>query len=55
MDGIADMVTDLVQTYHSISDEQKSMFGGKQNGQEALGSPGFAIAATFLQDSGRKD
>lgn len=30
-------VTDLVQTYHSISDEQKSMFGGKQNGQEALG------------------
>ena len=37
MDGIADMVTDLVQTYHSISDEQKSMFGGKQNGQEALG------------------
>ena len=37
MDGIADMVTDLVQTYHSISDEQKSMFGGNQNGQEALG------------------
>ena len=38
MDGIADMVTDLVQTYHSISDEQKSMFGGNQNGQEALGT-----------------
>ena len=37
MDGIADMVTDLVQTYHSISDEQKSMFGGNQNRQEALG------------------
>ena len=37
MDGIADMVTDLVQTYHSISNEQKSMFGGNRNGQEALG------------------
>ncbi len=28
MDGIADLVKGLVQTYHSISDEQKSMFGG---------------------------
>ncbi len=28
MDGIADLVNGLVQTYHSISDEQKSMFGG---------------------------
>ena len=37
MDGIADMVKNLVQTYHSISDEQKSMFGGNQSVQEALG------------------
>ena len=37
MDGIADMVKNLVQTYHSISDEQKSMFGGNQSAQEALG------------------
>ena len=35
MDGIEDMVNRLVQTYHSISDEQKSMFGGSN--QEALG------------------
>lgn len=28
MDGIADLVNGLVQTYHSVSDEQKSMFGG---------------------------
>ena len=28
MDGIADMVKELVQTYHSVSDEQKTMFGG---------------------------
>ena len=27
MDGIADLVSGLVQTYHSISDEQKAMFG----------------------------
>ena len=32
-----DMVKNLVQTYHSISDEQKSMFGGNQNAQEAFG------------------
>ena len=37
MDGIAAMVKNLVQTYHSISDEQKSMFGGNQSAQEALG------------------
>ena len=37
MDGIADMVKNLVQTYHSISDEQKSMFGGNWSAQEALG------------------
>ena len=28
MGGIEDMVKELVQTYHSVSDEQKSMFGG---------------------------
>ena len=28
MGGIEDMVRDLVQTYHSVSEEQKSMFGG---------------------------
>ena len=28
MGGIEDMVRDLVQTYHSISDEQKAVFGG---------------------------
>ena len=27
MGGIEDMVNRLVQTYHSISDEQKSLFG----------------------------
>ena len=37
MEGIADMVKNLVQTYHSISDEQKSMFGRNQSTQEALG------------------
>ena len=35
MDGIADLVKGLVQTYHSVSDEQKSMFGGRN--QESLG------------------
>ena len=35
MDGIADMVCNLVQTYHSVSDEQKTMFGG--GAQAALG------------------
>ena len=40
MDGIADLVKGLVQTYHSISDEQKSMFGGgtqEINAKIALG------------------
>jgi len=35
MGGIEDMVKGLVQTYHSVSDEQKSMFGG--GAQESLG------------------
>ncbi len=35
MGGIEDMVNRLVQTYHGISDEQKSMFGGSN--QESLG------------------
>ena len=35
MDGIADLVNGLVQIYHSISDEQKSMFGG--GAQEVFG------------------
>ena len=40
MDGIADLIGGLVQTYHSVSDEQKAMFGGgaQQTGaKEALG------------------
>ena len=40
MGGIEDMVKELVQTYHSVSDEQKSMFGGgaqKTNEKTALG------------------
>lgn len=36
MEGIEGMVRDLVQTYHSISDNQKSLFGGN-SGQEILG------------------
>ncbi len=35
MGGIEDMVRDLVHTHHSVSDEQKSMFGG--GAQEVLG------------------
>ncbi len=35
MGGIEDMVKELVQTYHSVSDEQKAMFGSST--QEALG------------------
>ena len=35
MDGIEVMVKKLVQTYHSVSDEQKSMFGGST--RESLG------------------
>ena len=30
MSGIEAMVTDLVKTYHSVSDEQKAMFGTRQ-------------------------
>jgi DNA topoisomerase-3 len=37
MDGITDLVKDLVQTYHSVSDEQKTMFGGNGGTQESLG------------------
>lgn len=36
MGGIEDMVRDLVGTYHSISDDQKSMFGN--GSQEPLGT-----------------
>ena len=35
MDGIADMVKELVRTYHSVSDEQKAMFGSSR--QESFG------------------
>lgn len=35
MGGIEDMVRDLVQTYHSIGEEQKSMFGGGTQGINA--------------------
>ena len=35
MDGIADLVKGLVQTYHCISEEQKSMFGGGAQGAGA--------------------
>ena len=37
MDGIGDMVKGLVQIYHSISDEQKSMFGNGAQGKDILG------------------
>lgn len=37
MDGIGDMVKGLVQTYHSVSDEQKSMFGNGAQGTDVLG------------------
>ena len=37
MAGIKAMVSDLVKTYHSISDEQKNMFGAG-NTQEVLGT-----------------
>jgi len=41
MGGIEDMVKELVQTYHTVSDEQKSMFGGcaqETNANIALGN-----------------
>lgn len=37
MSGIEAMVSDLVKTYHSVSDEQKAMFGAGRGGQEVLG------------------
>ena len=37
MSGIEAMVTDLVKTYHSVSDEQKAMFGTGKGEQEVLG------------------
>lgn len=37
MSGIEAMVSDLVKTYHSVSDEQKTMFGTGKSGQEVLG------------------
>ena len=37
MSGIETMVSDLVKTYHSVSDEQKAMFGAGKSGQEVLG------------------
>ena len=37
MSGIEAMVSDLVKTYHSVSDEQKAMFGTGKGEQEVLG------------------
>ena len=37
MSSIEAMVTDLVKTYHSVSDEHKAMFGTGKGGQEVLG------------------
>lgn len=37
MSGIEAMVTDFVKTYHSVSDEQKAMFGTGKGEQEVLG------------------
>lgn len=37
MSGIETMVTDLVKTYHSVSDEQKTMFSAGKSGQDVLG------------------
>lgn len=37
MSGIEAMVTDLVKTYHSVSSEQKAMFGTGKSRQEVLG------------------
>lgn len=37
MSGIETMVSDLVKTYHSVSDEQKAMFGAGKRTQEVLG------------------
>ena len=37
MSEIETMVSDLVKTYHSVSDEQKAMFGAGKRTQEVLG------------------
>ena len=37
MSGIEAMVSDLVKTYHSVSNEQKAMFEAGKSGQEVLG------------------
>ena len=37
MSGIEAMVSDLVKIYHSVSNEQKAMFGTGKSGQEMLG------------------
>lgn len=37
MSGIEAMVTDLVKTYHGVSDEQKAMFGAGESRREVLG------------------
>ena len=37
MSGIETMVSDLVKAYHSVSDEQKAMFGAGKSRQEVLG------------------
>ena len=37
MSGIEAMVSDLVKTSHSVSDEQKALFGAGRGGQEVLG------------------
>ena len=37
MSEIEAMVSDLVKTYHSVSNEQKAMFGTGKSGQEMLG------------------
>ena len=37
MSGIEAMVSDLVKTYHSVSNEQKAMFEAGKSGQEMLG------------------
>ena len=37
MSGIETMVSDLVKANHSVSDEQKAMFGAGKSGQEVLG------------------
>ena len=45
MDGIADLVNGLVQTYHCISEEQKSMFG---NGNAFWEIPALSYTVNLL-------